>query len=104
MRVQTEEWRKFIQNRIVTRGGGFNEWLQNINADHHLELHRICSSFDPLEDDIYAIMKGKGLRSLQEPNVIGLTPLEYLQTNPFANIDQSKLLKLYVFELMGETI
>lgn len=95
----------FSQNRIVTgRGGGFNEWFQRINADHHLELHRICSSFDPRENYIYAIIKEKGLCSLQEPNTIGLTPLEYLQANPFADIDQDKLLKLYVLELMGETV
>ncbi|GFH47852.1 hypothetical protein CTEN210_04328 [Chaetoceros tenuissimus] len=79
-----------------------NMRIENINADEQFKLHRICSSCDPCEEDIQSIVKQKALCSLQEPNAIGITPIEYLVANPFADIDQNMLLKRYVLGMMGE--
>ncbi|GFH50297.1 leucine-rich repeat domain-containing protein [Chaetoceros tenuissimus] len=86
--------------------GAVNEWVKNINQGEEYKLHRACSSFNPLEEIIYEIVKRKGPSALQKKNEIGLTAFDYLEANPFANIeiDQRVLLKRYVLEMMGETV
>ncbi|GFH46245.1 hypothetical protein CTEN210_02719 [Chaetoceros tenuissimus] len=82
-----------------------HEWIKNINADEIFKLHRICSSCHPSEHDIFSIVEQKrSLLSLRQPNSIGITPLEYLCANPFADIDQSKLVSRFVLKMMGETV
>ena len=83
-----------------------NEWVRNINGDDdQFALHRACSSYNPLTDVLYQIVKRKGLRSFKKKNGIGITPLEYLEVNPFAeHIDQSLIVKRYVLEMMGEAV
>ena len=82
------------------------EWIKSINANRKFKLHRLCSSFYPNEDHIYRIIKRYGsLRILiQRKNSIGVTPLEYLSANLFADIDQGKLVRRFVLEMMGETV
>ncbi|GFH47859.1 hypothetical protein CTEN210_04335 [Chaetoceros tenuissimus] len=83
------------------------EWIKNINAEEQFELHRLCSSyFHPSEDYIYKLIKERNcsLRSLtQLKNSIGVTPFEYLSANPFADIDQRKIVRRFVLDMMGET-
>ena len=80
-----------------------NAWIKNINSqDEEYALHRACSSFNPMADIIYEIVKRKGLASFQKKNEIGITPLKYLEENPFAHVDQQKLVKRYILALMGE--
>ena len=83
-----------------------NEWIRNINEDdNEYALHRSCSSYNPLTDVLYQIVKRKGLISFKKKNEIGITPLEYLAVNPFAeHIDQKSLVKRYVLEMMGEAV
>ena len=81
-----------------------NTWIKNINTTPECELHRVCSSIHPLEGDICRIVKKKGPRSFREPNAIGITPLQYLEANPFTEIDQHKLVKRFVLEIMGEAV
>ncbi|GFH50289.1 hypothetical protein CTEN210_06765 [Chaetoceros tenuissimus] len=83
-----------------------HEWVKGINDDDKYELHRACSSFNPLMDIIYGIVKRKGLASFKKQNEVGMTPFDYLDTNPFADIDidQRALMKRYVLEMMGETM
>ena len=53
----------------------------------------------------YLIVKRQGLVSFRKKNEIDITPLEYLEANPFAkDIDQSSVVKRYVLEMMGEVV
>lgn len=99
--------------KTYTYDGGFynyheeiNDLIKNINGniDEHA-LHRACSSYNPSTDLIYDLVKRKGLCAFERKNEIGITPLEYLHANPFAdNIDQRGLMKRYVLEMMGEAV
>lgn len=82
-----------------------NQWIKNINQGEGSTLHLVCSAFNPpLENDIVATMRQQGLQALSEPNSIGVTPLEYLEANPNAQIDQSAIVKRFVLEMMGEVV
>ncbi|GFH56941.1 hypothetical protein CTEN210_13417 [Chaetoceros tenuissimus] len=77
-------------------------WIKNVHGDdEEYALHRACCSFNPMTDIIYEIVKKQGLKSFKKPNGIGITPLRYLEENPFADIDQSAVVKRYVLDLMG---
>ena len=45
-----------------------------------------------MQEIIYGIAKRKGFKSLHEKNAIGITPLQYLEANPFLEIDQKKII------------
>jgi hypothetical protein len=86
-----------------------NQWIKNMNREEIYSLHRACSSFDPpLENDLLAILKRQGLRALKERNTIckyiGITPSEYLEANPNADIDEQEIVKKYILEMMGEVV
>ena len=82
-----------------------NIWVKNMNCNNEeYALHRACSAFNPISDIIYEIVKRQGLASFKKENEIGITPLRYLEENPYANIDQQKLVKRYILEMMGETV
>ena len=82
-----------------------NAWLQNINgSEEEYALHRACSSYYPIIQIIHDIVNRQGLKALNKKNEIGITPLKYLEENPFADIDQHELMKRYIIEMMGETI
>ncbi len=83
-----------------------NHWIKNVNGDDdQFALHRACSSFNPNTQVIYEIVKRKGLVSFKKKNQIGITPMQYLEANPFAeHIDQSSVMKRYVLEMMGEAV
>ncbi|GFH50058.1 hypothetical protein CTEN210_06534 [Chaetoceros tenuissimus] len=83
-----------------------NNWIKNINGnDAEFALHRACSSYYPMTQIIYEIVKRQGLMSFKKKNQIGITPLEYLEANPFAeDIDQNTIMKRYVLEMMGEAV
>ena len=81
-----------------------NEWIKNIDNNDEYTLHRACSSFNPSTDIIYKIVKRQGIVSFQKNNEIGITPLQHLKENPFADIDQKKLMKRCILEMMGEII
>ena len=82
-----------------------NAWIKNTNGDdEEYALHRACSSFNPMTDIIYGIVKRQGLESFHKKNEIGITPLQYLEENPFGDIEQQKLMKRYILEMMGEAV
>lgn len=81
-----------------------NDWIRNINRNEEFELHRACSSYNPMEDIVYGIVRRKGLGNFKVPNSIGISPMQYLEANPYADIDQHKLIKRYIGEMTGETI
>ncbi|GFH44596.1 hypothetical protein CTEN210_01070 [Chaetoceros tenuissimus] len=81
-----------------------NEWIKTINGDtEEFALHRACLSYNPITDIIYGIVKRQGLNALKKKNEAGISPLEYLEANPFAEIlDQRAFMKRYVLDMMGE--
>ncbi|GFH61867.1 hypothetical protein CTEN210_18343 [Chaetoceros tenuissimus] len=83
-----------------------NDLIKNINGDtDEYALHRACSSYNPSTDLIYDLVKRQGLKALNKKNEIGITPLDYLDANPFAdNIDHRGLMKRYILEMMGEAV
>ncbi|GFH44367.1 leucine-rich repeat domain-containing protein [Chaetoceros tenuissimus] len=80
------------------------EWLKNINHAEEFALHRAFSSFNPLEEIIYELVKHQGISSMKKPNGIGITPMQYLQENPFAEIEEKKIVNRYVLDMMGEIV
>ncbi|GFH58402.1 hypothetical protein CTEN210_14878 [Chaetoceros tenuissimus] len=81
------------------------QWIKNINQGEIYSLHRACSTLNPpLENDIIATMRRQGLGALRALNSIGLTPLQYLEANPYANIDQKSIMKKFILETMGEVV
>ena len=83
-----------------------HQWIKNINIgeDDEYVLHRACSSVDPLEETIYAIVRKQGLSSFQKKNRIGITPSRYLAANPFCEIKEQKIVNRYILEMMGEVV
>ncbi|GFH44646.1 leucine-rich repeat domain-containing protein [Chaetoceros tenuissimus] len=82
-----------------------NEWIKNTNGNtDEYALHRACSSYNPFTEIIYQIVKRQGLEAFHKKNEIGITPFQYLDTNPFADISQSAIMKRYVLEMMGEAV
>ncbi|GFH56407.1 leucine-rich repeat domain-containing protein [Chaetoceros tenuissimus] len=81
-----------------------NEWIKTLNQDEELALHRECASMEPSKDNIYEIIKHRGLPSIYVTNQIGLTAFEYLEKNPYTDIEinEHKLIKRLVLDLMGE--
>ncbi|GFH61864.1 hypothetical protein CTEN210_18340 [Chaetoceros tenuissimus] len=82
-----------------------NDLIKNINGDtDEHALHRACSSFNPLDEVIFEVVKRQGIKAIYRKNELGITPLQYLQENPFADISQIALMKRYVLDLMGEVV
>ena len=83
-----------------------NQWVKDMNQGEEFELHRACSSVNPLIEIIYGIVRRKGLHSFKEKNEIGMTPSDYLEANPFVENEliERVIMKRYVLEMMGETV
>ncbi|GFH43794.1 hypothetical protein CTEN210_00267 [Chaetoceros tenuissimus] len=65
-----------------------NIWLKNLNNDDAYALHRACSSYQPLKEDIHAIIQDKGVNAFREKNSAGITPSQYLQENPYTDLKE----------------
>jgi hypothetical protein len=57
-----------------------------------------------MHEIVYGIVKRKGLQAFHLQNAIGITPLQYLEANPFAEIDQKRIIAQYILEMMGEAV
>ncbi|GFH44365.1 hypothetical protein CTEN210_00839 [Chaetoceros tenuissimus] len=86
-----------IRNELI-------QWIKNINQGEQFALHRACSSFNPLEEIIYEIVKRQGISSLKKQNSIGVTASQYLQENPYSDIEERKIINRYVLDMMGEAV
>lgn len=97
----------FLQEWYGSGNGSYNavdlnHWIKNVNADEEFALHRACASFNPLVEIIYDIFKQQGPGAFQKRNKLGITPLEYLNVNPYADdLNQHGLLKKYILEMLG---
>jgi hypothetical protein len=87
-----------------------NQWVKDINSGREYSLHRICCSTYknealPISEAIYQEIKEQGPQVLHIQNKIGITPLKYLEENPYLdNIDEMKILKRYILEKMGQDV
>ncbi|GFH44366.1 surface antigen BspA-like [Chaetoceros tenuissimus] len=80
-----------------------NDWLKNINNDEQYALHRACCSFNPIEESISRIVQREGdLDIFKRKNSIGITPSQYLEANPYAEVTEQKIINHFVLEMMGE--
>ena len=43
-----------------------------------------------------------GLHAMAQKNTVGIAPSEYLSANPYADVDEMKLIKRFVLEKMEE--
>lgn len=90
------------QNRDI------HNWIKNMNAGEEYDLHRACSSYQPLVEVIYGIVEHKK-KSLVDAftdewtalNEIEVMPSEYLNANPFA-CSELDFLRYYIKKKMGE--
>lgn len=80
------------------------QWIRSINNEDAYALHRACSSFNPLPEIIHDIVKRQGIGSMRVKNEIGITPSQYLNANPFAEISEREIVKRYILDMMGEII
>ena len=79
-----------------------------MNAGEKYDLHRACSSYQPLVEVIYGIVEHKK-KSLVDAftdewtalNEIEVMPSEYLKANPFA-CSELDFLRYYIKKKMGE--
>ena len=108
--------RHVIANTLLIRASSFptyghgdyenneavNTWIKNRLQGDEFALHRACSSFNPLEEVIFGIVKRQGLKSFKEPDGIEVTPSQNLSENPFTDITEQKILKRYILDMMGE--
>lgn len=81
-----------------------NNWIKNINRNEEYELHAACASFNPLENILLGVLTRQGLQAFRKENSIRVTPMQYLEANPFAEINQQKLIKQYIGDMMGESV
>ena len=95
-----------IRTDYVNHTEEINQWVKDINQGDKFELHRACSSVNPLIEIIHGIVTRKGLHSFKEKNEIGMTPSDYLEANPFVENEliERVIMKRYVLEMMGETV
>ena len=81
-----------------------NPWIKNLNQGEEYAMHRVCSLFNPHTEIIFEIVNRDGLQCFKKKNKIGITPAQYLDVNPFAEIDQIAIAKRYVLEMMCEIL
>ena len=79
-------------------------WVKNRLEGDEYALHRACSSFHPLDEVIFRIVRRQGLQAFKKPDSVSITPVQYLEHNPFANVDQQRLMKRYILDVMGEIV
>ena len=81
-----------------------NTWIKNRLQGDEYALHRACSSFNPLEEVIYGIVRRKGLKAFKKPDSVGVTPSQYLSENPYTDVTEQKILKRYILDMTGEIV
>lgn len=81
-----------------------HEWVQNRHADSQFSLHQACAVYNPREEVIFNIVKRRGIGAFKKADSVGVTALQYLLQNPFADIKEEKTMKRYILDMMGEIV
>ena len=81
-------------------------WIKSINNGDAYALHRACASYNPLSETIHDLVKRQGINAMKVKNAIGITPLQYLETNTFADIliSEKEIVNKYILDVMGEIV
>lgn len=74
-------------------------WAMNVNHSEKNALHRICCSFRPTAESIFAVIENQGIASFPMKNEVGISPCQYLEENPYANITQIEIIRHYVTKM-----
>ena len=80
------------------------QWVKSINDEDTYALHRACSSFNPLPEIILTLVKRYGIKAMRMPNIIGITPSQYLEANTFTTISEKEIVNKYILDMMGVII
>ncbi|GFH49334.1 hypothetical protein CTEN210_05810 [Chaetoceros tenuissimus] len=70
-------------------------WIKSINDSPKCLLHKICCAYQPTAEAIHQILQDRGLEAFYEKNSIGISPVEYLQENPFTDITEVDIVRNY---------
>lgn len=73
-----------------------NRWL--LQRHDHLPMHKICTSCSVTMETFSRCLDINGLYSLHEKDEVGLTPLQYLKTNPHIESNEWELLREYILQ------
>ncbi|GFH44673.1 hypothetical protein CTEN210_01147 [Chaetoceros tenuissimus] len=95
---QTDDDGEYITREEV------NDWIKSHHDDNQFSLHRACSTFNPLDEVIFDIVKRQGLKAFNKTDSIGVTPSQYLSNNSYSEIKEQKIIKRYILHMMGEII
>jgi len=118
--VETELWNQWdmelfdedLDDWLDFLNGGFedyDEWL-DFPDQRENSLHRICCSTNEdeaelISEQIYQVLNEEGPQALLVKNKIGVTPLQYLNMNPYLqDIDEMNLLRRKHKSYQGELI
>ena len=63
-----------------------------------------CPFYDASNEIYQMICDQGGLHAMAQKNSIGITPSKYLAANPYAEVDEKKLVKRFVLEKMSEIV
>ncbi|GFH57178.1 hypothetical protein CTEN210_13654 [Chaetoceros tenuissimus] len=99
--------------RFIAYNREVNQLFKDINNGQEYALHRLCASYDLNEENIYQSFNDAANKKdffkdfYHKQNAIGVTPAQYLEANPFSNVDIVNLDELsfcrrYVQEMIGE--
>ncbi|GFH57204.1 predicted protein [Chaetoceros tenuissimus] len=80
----------------------FVQWIRSINNEEAYTLHRASASYNPLAEVIHDLVKRHGIKAMGVQNAIGITPAEYLEENPFADILEKDIINRYILDMIGE--
>lgn len=96
----------FEASPFADRCDEYTRWVENISINQAKEftLRRACSTFNPLEDILYEIVKRQGISSMKKENSIEITPSQYLKENPHVEIDERKIMNRFILDIMGEIL
>ncbi|GFH49318.1 predicted protein [Chaetoceros tenuissimus] len=70
------------------------EWIKSRHEDNQFTLHRACSSYNPLDEVVFDIVKRQSLKAFKKKDSVGVTPSQYLSENPFTEIKDYQTLSL----------
>ncbi|GFH44633.1 hypothetical protein CTEN210_01107 [Chaetoceros tenuissimus] len=87
--------------------GDMNTWIKDrhhTDEDNEFSLHRACSSYNPLDEVIFNIVKRQGLKAFKKQDSVGVTASQYLSENPYTETEEHKIIKRYILDMMSEVI
>ena len=96
--IETDRYGSYENN------GEVNEWIRNLHENNEFSVHRACSSFNPLDEIVFDIVKREGLKAFKKADSVGVPPSQYLYQNPFAEIKEQTIINRYILDMMGEVI